>query len=344
MILFLEIASLILAGSLCIICSCSDLKNGIISNKTVLRFAIVAIAIDALYYGVIVKDLLFPFLLNVLAVSFVSLYLFFSHSFAGGDCKMVIVLSLLYPARYYLSYRGGTATLIFALGFSLLAGYVYLLITSLVALGRKKVELSIDYIRQFLQSFLKSYLSAMAYIILLNSILMLLEQNDLILNIWIVRCACILVAWCVGRYPVFKKPQLLLSSILFSVGIFLITRTLPISINPENYILVLILLLCQMTIRTTIYESIPVNQLSKGMILTTFSSVLMQSSITKGLPGVSTEDLRSRLTSDEIASIKIWAKATHTEHLTIVKKIPFAIFISVGFLSYFLLWRLLLCI
>ena len=77
------------------------------------------------------------------------------------------------------------------------------------------------------------------------------------------------------------------------------------------------------------------------MILSTISSVLMQTSITPGLPGVSTEDLRSRLTTEEIASIKIWAKATHTESLTIVKKIPFAIFISIGFVSYFILWSIL---
>ena len=67
----------------------------------------------------------------------------------------------------------------------------------------------------------------------------------------------------------------------------------------------------------------------------------MQNSITKGLPQISTEDLKSRLTSEEIESINIWAKATHTEKLTIIKKIPFAIFISIGFISYFIIWSVL---
>jgi preflagellin peptidase FlaK len=70
--------------------------------------------------------------------------------------------------------------------------------------------------------------------------------------------------------------------------------------------------------------------------------MIMQTSITKGLPGVSTEDLKSRLSSDEIESIKIWAKATHTKKLTIVKKIPFAIFISIGMCLYGAIWGLLL--
>jgi preflagellin peptidase FlaK len=150
------------------------------------------------------------------------------------------------------------------------------------------------------------------------------------------------VSWIVSKYPVFKRWFVFAPASLLAVVVSVVTKTLPISLNPESYILVLLLLLCQMTIRTTIYEKVEVSQLKKGMILTTFSSIPMQSSITKGLPGVSTEDLKSRLTEDEIASIKIWAKATHTETLTIVKKIPFAIFISTGVLLYCAVWGLLI--
>ena len=115
---------------------------------------------------------------------------------------------------------------------------------------------------------------------------------------------------------------------------------IPLSVHFENYILVFILLFCQLIIKTTIYETVSIDQLKKGMILSSFSSILMQSSITKGLPGISTEDLKSRLSDDEIASIKRWAKATHMNKLTIVRKIPIAIFIAIGFAVYFLLWSI----
>ena len=162
------------------------------------------------------------------------------------------------------------------------------------------------------------------------------------INIWIVRILCLVVAWFVGHYQVFKRWFVFLPAFCIAIVISVATKTLPVSLNIENYILVLVLLVCQMTIKTTIYETVEVEQLKKGMILTTFSSMLMQTSITKGLPGVSTEDLKSRLSSDEIESIKIWAKATHTEKLTIVKKIPFAIFISIGMCLYGAIWGLLL--
>lgn len=341
MMCFLEIISLSLAMCLCVVCTKSDVRDGIIYNKVLAIFTVAAVLINAVYYGFFARDLLLGFLSNFVAIVVVSLYLFYSHSFAGGDCKMTIVLTLLYPARFYLVHGKSIVTLVFAIGLSIFSGYVYLLIDSIKAIITKKVEFTYRYVKNFLADFLKSYIAAMVYIVLLNSLLMLCHSFGVFVNVWISRCLCMLVAWCVGRYPIFKKKFLLAPTFVITVVISVIIRTAPISFRLENYALVLILLFCQMTIRTTIYERVRVEQLRKGMILTALSSILMQTSITKGLPGISTEDLKSRLTLDEIESIKIWAKATHTEELTVVKKIPFAIFISIGFVSYFVLWRIL---
>lgn len=338
MMYLLEIISLNLAACLCVICTRSDAREGLIHNKTLVAFSTTAVFIDFIYYGFFARELLFDFLSNLSMVAVISLYFFYSHSFAGGDCKMTIVLALLYPARYYFVYGESILTLFFAIAFAILAGYVYLLLTSVNAIVTKKVKFTIEYAKKYLVNFLKSYISAMLYIALMNCVLILCDRCGLSVNIWIFRCICILVAWCVGRYPIFQKAYCIIPTLVVLLVLSVINRTVPISLNPEHYTFVLVLLLCQMTIRTTIYEKVRVEELRKGMILTTLSSVLIQSSITKGLPGISTEDLKSRLTLEEIESIKIWAKATHTQELTIVKKIPFAVFIFIGFVSYFALW------
>ena len=49
-----------------------------------------------------------------------------------------------------------------------------------------------------------------------------------------------------------------------------------------------------------------------------------------GLPQISTEELKRRITDDEIESIKRWAKSRKIEYVSIVKKIPFAIFLELG--------------
>ena len=339
--LILEGICLGLIAALCFLCTRSDLRYGMIYNKVLAVFLVLALAVDAVYYIFFVQDLFLDFIANVLVVSAVSLYLFYSHTFAGGDCKMMIVAALLFPARLYWVLGNSNITLVFTIAFAVLAGYCYLLVSSIWSIITKKVVITFDYIKNYLFNFLKSYLTAMIYISLLNRLLSVVYSFGFEINVWITRGVCLLAAWCIGRYSYFKKWALLVPAACIGLVISAATRTSPISLDPENYILVLALLVCQMAIRTTIYEKVEVARLKKGMILTTFSSMLMQTSITKGLPGISTEDLKSRLTDEEIESIQIWAKATHTESLMIVKKIPFAIFISIGILLYCSMWGLL---
>jgi Flp pilus assembly protein protease CpaA len=338
----LEVICLCLIAALCYLCTKSDLQHGMIYNKVLVVFLFLSIIVDVVYYGVFVQDLFYEFIANVIIITAVSLYFFYSHSFAGGDCKMMIVVALLFPARLYWVLGNSNITLIFTIVFAIFAGYCYLLISSIWAIITKKVVISFDYIKDYLLNFFKSYITAILYISLFNRFFSVIYRNGFEVNVWVTSGVCLLVAWCIGRYSCFKKWFFIVPTACVVLAISIITRTLPISLNPKDYILVLVLLLCQMTIKTTIYEKVEVTQLKKGMILTTFSSMLMQTSITKGLPGISTEDLKSRLTNEEIESIKIWAKATHTESLTIVKKIPFAIFISIGILLYCSLWGILL--
>lgn len=342
MMLVIEIVCLCLIIALCYLCTKSDLQSGVIYNKVLVVFLGLAVAVDAVYYGLFVQDLFYDFLLNFVVVAVVSLYLFYSHSFAGGDCKMMIVIALLFPARFYWVIGNSNITLVFAIAFAIFAGYCYLLGNSIWSIANKKVIITFDYIKEYLLNFLKSYVAAMVYISLFNQLIRLISSQGFNVNIWTIRILCLIVAWCIGRYPAFKKWIVFVPTACVLGVISIFTRTIPFSLNLENYALVLVLLVCQMTIKTTIYEKIEVEQLKKGMILTTFSSMLMRTSITRGLPGVSTEDLKSRLTTEEIKSIKIWAKATHTGSLTIVKKIPFAIFISIGVLFYCAMWGLLL--
>ena len=64
------------------------------------------------------------------------------------------------------------------------------------------------------------------------------------------------------------------------------------------------------------------------------SSMLMQGSRIRELPPISTEDLRSRLTENEINNIKRWAEGRNVTSLVIVKKIPFAVFIFMDLVGY----------
>ena len=84
----------ILLFILCVIASGSDIKEGLIHNRLLASIGACAIVLDIVYFAAFSKELVVPFLLNTGLNIIISVLLFFTHSIAGGDCKMLIVISL----------------------------------------------------------------------------------------------------------------------------------------------------------------------------------------------------------------------------------------------------------
>lgn len=336
--IIIEILFMIALISLGVITSISDARDGRIYNKTLFIFAIAAIILGIIYYGYFARDLLLLFLVNFGIIASISMILFYTHSFAGGDCKLTVVMAMLYPANYYLVYGKTEMTLYFALGIAILHGYIYLLGFSIYALVKGRTKITKDYVKGCFLSFMKSFVSASGYICLVNLFFIFIGLYGIYVNEWVIRIVCMMAAWIVGKSAILKKWPIVaeIYTIDIIIGIFL--GVVPFSFNPENYVLVIILLLCQMTIKTSLYEEVQISDLKKGMILSSFSSMLMQNSRVRGLPVVSSEDLKSRLTDEQVASIERWASGRNISSITVVRKIPFAVFIFGGFLSYFIIW------
>ncbi|MCD8216029.1 MAG: hypothetical protein LUC97_10385 [Clostridiales bacterium] len=61
----------------------------------------------------------------------------------------------------------------------------------------------------------------------------------------------------------------------------------------------------------------------------------LPSSVKELLKTKGTEDIRSKITEEEAESIKRWENSKYGQHeIIIVRKIPFAIFISIGTVIY----------
>ena len=336
--IIIEIIFIVALLSLGIIASITDLKNGRVYNKILLIYALLGFVLDTFYYGYFARDLFVLYIFNIGILGVISLILFYTHSFAGGDCKLTVVMAILYPANCYLIYGTTDITLYFTLCLAILYGYLYLLGFSLYSLVKGRVSLSKKYVKGYLKTFLKSFVSASGYICLINLLFIIIGLQGVYINEWIIRIICMLSAWIIGKKNRLKKWQIVVGIYCIDIVIGLILGFMPFSFNPENYILVILLLLCQMTIRTSLYQEVKVCDMKKGMILSSISSILMQNSRVRGLPPVSTEDLKSRLTEEQINSINRWAGSRKILTVTVVRKIPFAIFIFAGFLSYFIIW------
>ena len=321
-----------------IISSYTDLKNNFISNRLLFVFLIVSSVLDAVFFGFFSRDLIKAFLINVLSVLFFAAVLYISHSIAGGDCKLMAVMALLYPSSCYVSYGGNSYTLLFAAAFSLIVGYFYLLADSVVALVRKKNTLKTQDIREYMLSFFKNFFAVEVYMAFLNLLLEFLAGKNITMNTWLLRLFCIILSWLIGSFSFFSSWYVLAVLCSADTVFSFVFRTLPFTTDFLSYLAPAAMLLCHIAIRTNLYEMIPVGSLRKGMILTNLTSVLMQNSRVKGLPPVSTEDLSCRLTQEQTDSVIRWAKYRKIEKISIVRKIHFALFVFAGYVFYFILW------
>lgn len=103
------------------------------------------------------------------------------------------------------------------------------------------------------------------------------------------------------------------------------------SIDGKMPIIFLLILIFKLYIDRFNYKTVSVEKLREGMVLDTPSSALFQKSSIEGLPSISTEDLRSKLSIEEISAIRQWSKTGNGKsELVIVKKLPFGLFLAIG--------------
>lgn len=338
-IVVIEIIMLVIMMVICIRASYTDIKYGLIYNRDIIFFAIPVVVCDVIYYGFFVTDILLDFAINVIVVVSVSIALFYFHCLAGGDVKLMILVALAYPARWYLSYSENNYTLIFIMGIAIIWGYLYLLFKAIYDLIRKKSKITKSYLLNYLIIFVKCFLRAVIFIAPWTYLTYFVEGFGIYINPWISRIVCIVISLTVGRLKFFSNKIVVGVVLAIDIVAGILLQRIPFSLDLSNYVLVFILLICQMTIKTDIYKEVRIDELEKGMILSLASSMMFQNSRVRGLPSVSSENLKDRLTEEEIDSIKRWAKNRDVDSVTVVQKIPFAVFIFLGILSYIaILW------
>lgn len=331
--------SIITAGIMCCI---SDFRRGIIPNRLLLMFLGIGVSLSGLYYGFFAQDLFISFIWNIVIVAIVAILLFFTKSFAGGDTKMCIVLAILFPARFYFTYSGSSKTLVFAVMFAIFLGYAYLAALGIYSLLCKHTVLKTSSMKGYLKRFALLYLTVLPYVTLLGMIVQIVSEKWLPINPLFVYALCFALAMLIAKTSFFKKLYAIIPALVIVLVLSIYRKTIPISLDWKGYLLIFVTLVVQMIVSRITYQSISTEKVLKGMVLSTASSMLMQSSKMQGMPPISSENLGDRLSEVEAEKVRIWGRSLGQEvEVSIVRKIPFAIFIVLGFMAYFIIWLVL---
>lgn len=316
--------------TIAMISSISDIKRNIIPNKLILVGVVGSTIGNIAYFFCCNFVGLIPFLINMLGVIVVAFMMYVLHIWAAGDVKLFVLLMSLVPTEFSKQKTPLGVVTIFITVFSL--AFLYLIIESVILFFKKEKTITGFGIKL---SF-RSIVSCMTFITVIQAILKFTFGNYyfsylpafLLLNIILVLA--------------FNKIKILQTNIAFLICLIISVGSIVYSIFQQQFlidiksvILALLVIGFRALAEKYNYQEIKTESVEKGMILA-YSTVLQFSkSRVKGLPVITTEDMSSRISTEQAESIKRWGNSKNgKDTILILRKIPFAAFISLGYFIY----------
>ncbi|SFQ07414.1 preflagellin peptidase FlaK [Butyrivibrio proteoclasticus] len=340
--IILPFTAVILAHILGIITSVTDIKENKISNRLLLLFGITGIILTIAQYILKTNILWGAYFLNLTLVVVFSMVLYILHIWAAGDSKLLIVLGILLPANYCMLAGKIVPWSVLVVALSFIVSFIYLLAESVWLFITHRGTFSLKNVTKSSKQFFTAYVRNIIYI----SFALKLENffakdwfNEHSLAILGINISLILL---ISSFEFLKKFPVVAFIFVLSIALSVYTGEWFLSVSRLiYYLLVVIIMLLRIMISEYNYATIPTSEVKKGMILSSVTTVFMSKSRVKGLPGISREDMRSRLSAEEAEAVVRWSKTKNgLKEVQIVRKVPYAIFIFSGLLIYSVLWGL----
>ena len=319
----------------------TDIKNGIIQNKALLIVTVVGLIVNVIYFSVYAREFVLSYLINLAVVSAFAIALYGFHFWAAGDSKLLICITFLFPARLYddgvIMYAPGILVFIYVF----LIAYIYIVIDSIVCFIRKDRFYAGNRIRkEDVKRFLVGYLICFVYMRALSELLRFALGDFYYQNQIAFSFVFFFIAMKIHEKALFRKWYTIAIAMVLNL-IFIPSFRFQVS-NLYGYGILFVALLLRYLLSGYNYKQIPTETVEKGMVLSIPTVMMFTTSRVKGLPQTTFEDMRSRLSEEEVEAIRRWKDSKYGKGtITIVKKIPFAIFIVMGELVFFFIriWR-----
>ena len=340
----LEICMLLIVVYAGINATITDLRNSIILNKLIVRMLGVSGVLSAVYYIFFAKDLIPLYIINLLCTLVFALFFYGYNLWAAGDSKLLILIMVSLPARVYYENPFGPFPGFFVILLTFAVAFTCIVMDS-IHQGIKERNLfqwSIQMPR--LRNVAVSYLFMVGSMTLINIVLINLFGYFLSTSGFLVTALDFLIVLSLVQIRMKIENKILsIATAIMWILIILIQgggtlNLIKSRLDPHAWIVVLIVMLLRMLSEKYNYQKIEVDELKPRMILSAHTVMMLQISRVKGLPTCMTEDLRARLDEPQIEAIKRWKKTKNgKDFVVIVKKIPFAIYISLGTLLFLLI-------
>lgn len=338
---------LLLLGS----ASYTDCRVSHIWNRHLGYAAVPIFLLDFAYYSPLVGDGLAywqPFLLNSVCLALTGLLLYALHIWAAGDTKLLLLVALAIPGRLYGGHLPYVGSGILIVAFAFLAAFAYVVLCGLGQRWRASRRLQGpqgENIRTVVKKLDWPRIAA-SYLLMVTLVQLIMAIGHVLLPTAAAKsplidaaASCALILAILSLRSRMTTKQMAGGAVLSSTGLLLGSATQMLSISYAMSAAILLwtaVLMClRMLVQDYNYRTIPTEEVREGQILAAGTVCRFARSRVRNLPTGMTEDLSSRLTAEEAASVRHWQHSRYGEDtVVIVRKIPFAIFIAVGTIAF----------
>ena len=151
--------------------SVTDIRYGIVSNKSIILALAAGTLVNIFYYLRYEETFVKLYFVNLTGMIILSVLLYGFHFWAAGDSKLLICMTALIPARLYETGNMVLVPGIYLFVMIFLLAYIYVLSESVIYLFRQKKRYQGNKLtRQKVKSFVVQYLISMLYLTALGSV------------------------------------------------------------------------------------------------------------------------------------------------------------------------------
>lgn len=314
-------------------CAISDIRRSIVPNKIILIGCISGFALHLLYLILGGAEYYSSWIICMLFADGIAVLLYVLYIWAAGDVKLFAISFLLFPPRLLDITSPAQTITIYILIF--VPSLLWVVIDSFIRFVKKEERFQQPILwKQFAISFLVILIESTAVYCVFHMLFpAFTEENEMLISFVTVLYAMICSCWLSAK----KWYVVVTHAVIVLVGILSGSYSLYIP-DWKSPLLLSGVLLFQQFISGYNYKRIQTSDVQPRMILSAETILLFAPSRVKGLPKNPSEELDARITEDEAEAVKRWESSVQGKPtILIVRKIPFAIMISIGFILWFIL-------
>ena len=330
----------IIAVILGVVSTITDFKNKKIYNKNIIYVLMASLFIYIVLWKQITIQYITNYCINIIISVIISFSFYYFKIWSAGDAKLFLAIIIIIPYNIYNVEKTNLFPALYLLIIIFSIGFFYVVLETLVlwVKDKKRIQvfkLKIKNIKQIIINYFMGYF----VILFINNITLKFVPDFRINNGGLMLICNMLILFFLYRIIKGKRKALIIMSLFLIANLtyYFIFGLRIYAINLKMFVFVLSIMLFRSFAEKYNYEEIRIENLKPRMILSFESVLKFYSSRVKGLPHSTDETTDSRLTTNEVNSIKRWSKTKKGQDtIIIVRHMPFAPFILIGEIIFFI--------